>query len=397
MNYAVLFVFSLSLIQSLPAFSQIGEKVPDYTFLDILNRDNEKFTLSEQKKPLIIEFWATWCSPCIPAMKKLEEIQDRYGDQLEILTVSIDQRENLLRYIQNTSTDLRIAFDTTHIQTFNYRYLSTTFLIDENGIIKAVTYPKHINDAVLEDFINGRDLNLPNILKQEEEIETNELVIISELKDLEVQYSLTHENNKEKFSNKILRTEVGTPYALDFKNVSLVRLFSDIYELPTSARLHFKEISDLSSIEQEKYCFTFEKSDASSINLLEEAKKVLNEHLKVKAEPVSMELDSVITLVISDESKLPKESKAEKMTYEYIGPYFRGGKIPIDVLVAYLENEFQEPVEDLTDIIGKYDIELNWNFENPRSINTALEVYGLKLERSSHPLTIDMVRLYIEE
>jgi len=44
----------------------------------------------ENKKPLLINFWATWCGPCREEIPSLVELQQNYGDQLVVLGVSID-------------------------------------------------------------------------------------------------------------------------------------------------------------------------------------------------------------------------------------------------------------------------------------------------------------------
>ena len=55
--------------------------------------DVEKM-IAESKKPLIINFWATWCKPCIEEIPYfLEEIKDHQQDSLTILLVSLDFKE----------------------------------------------------------------------------------------------------------------------------------------------------------------------------------------------------------------------------------------------------------------------------------------------------------------
>jgi thiol-disulfide isomerase/thioredoxin len=90
----------LLLFATITSFGQIktGEKVPQYIFKEILNGDKKPFDISTQDKHLILEFWATYCAPCIPAMKELEHYQNKFGNQLEILTISHDKLNNLLRY-----------------------------------------------------------------------------------------------------------------------------------------------------------------------------------------------------------------------------------------------------------------------------------------------------------
>jgi thiol-disulfide isomerase/thioredoxin len=55
--------------------------------------DVEKM-IAESKNPLIINFWATWCKPCIEEIPYfLEEIKDHQQDSLTILLVSLDFKE----------------------------------------------------------------------------------------------------------------------------------------------------------------------------------------------------------------------------------------------------------------------------------------------------------------
>ena len=124
----------------------------------MLNADQKAFSLNDIERPLLIEFWATWCSPCVPAMSKLEDFQRIYASQLDIITVSTDSKSNLIRYIDNTRTSLKIAFDTTHHNIFNYQNIPHAVLIDKNGITKAITTPDKITADIINDLIAGKDI-----------------------------------------------------------------------------------------------------------------------------------------------------------------------------------------------------------------------------------------------
>jgi thiol-disulfide isomerase/thioredoxin len=374
------------LFAAITCFGQvkIGEKVPPYVFKDILNGDKKPFDISTQGKPLILEFWATWCSPCIPAMKELELYQKKFGDQLEILTISTDRLSNLLRYINTTKTSLKIAKDSTHKDIFHYKEIPHTVLIDKNGIIQAITTPNLLTEKIIADFVAGKEIE---IIKKE--LKPTNLNLFQEVTNEFYQYTLTSENKNLLFKNEIKRNETNEPVSLEFNNVSIYRLFTDIYELTTAARLDV----NFDSLSVNKYCFKLEQSAGYSKNILENAKEILNENSGFKARLIEKTIDSLYTLQVIDRSRLPNRSLNEKQSIESRGPYFKGIKITSNQLIWYLENLTELPVEDKTGIEFDFDIELNWNFGYPKTLNEELKKYGLTLKKSTVPEKIVLLEI----
>jgi thiol-disulfide isomerase/thioredoxin len=87
-----------------PARRVIPERLPDITMSD---RDGRLRQLSEWAgRPLLINFWATWCAPCrreIPLLKSLRV--ERRAQRLEVIGIAIDFRDAVLEYAREIKLD----------------------------------------------------------------------------------------------------------------------------------------------------------------------------------------------------------------------------------------------------------------------------------------------------
>ena len=90
-----------------PKQHPIPETLPAIALPD---RDGVTRPLSEWRgRPVIVNFWATWCGPCreeIPLLKALRN--ERSRDRLEIVGIAIDQRDEVLKYARNIGIDYPI-------------------------------------------------------------------------------------------------------------------------------------------------------------------------------------------------------------------------------------------------------------------------------------------------
>lgn len=57
--------------------------------------DQEARELIESGKPLVIDFWATWCGPCIKLGPVVEELAEKYGDKVTVAKVNIDENDEV--------------------------------------------------------------------------------------------------------------------------------------------------------------------------------------------------------------------------------------------------------------------------------------------------------------
>jgi peroxiredoxin len=115
----------------------IGTAAPDFTVQDA----DHKVTLHDLRGQIVVlNFWATWCPPCVEEMPSLEQLQQRYRSKgVVVLGVSIDDDNGAYHeFLKDHKVDfLTVRDDTKHSSilygTFKY---PETYIIDRNGIVR---------------------------------------------------------------------------------------------------------------------------------------------------------------------------------------------------------------------------------------------------------------------
>ena len=117
---------------------QIGNLAPDFS---LVNATGESVSLSDFKgKPVLINFWATWCPSCQEEMPFLQQVYDNWSRKGLIL-LAIDTGESpakVKEYFAKESLSLPVLFDFTGSTSDKYGVsaIPTTFFIDGAGVIR---------------------------------------------------------------------------------------------------------------------------------------------------------------------------------------------------------------------------------------------------------------------
>ena len=116
-------------------------KAPDFTVTD---GDGRAVTLSSYfGKPIVLNFWASWCGPCKMEMPDFQETFEARGEEVQFLMVNLTTgRETLTTAKQHIATcgyTLPVLFDTSAEAASVYRVSSipTTYFIDAEGYLVA--------------------------------------------------------------------------------------------------------------------------------------------------------------------------------------------------------------------------------------------------------------------
>lgn len=106
--------------------------------------DGRNISLEEElaQGPVVLDFWATWCKPCIQALPKLAEIAADYQDRgVRVYTVNIDGPRNLAKirpFLQRHRLQLPVLLDRTNQVMKQFQLLAppaTLVLTAEGGVV----------------------------------------------------------------------------------------------------------------------------------------------------------------------------------------------------------------------------------------------------------------------
>lgn len=155
--------------------NNMGSKIPE------LKIDNGKYINGDKsasvsdlyrKGGLIINFWATWCLPCLKEQKRLDSLMRIYPD-LSVLSTTYEDSVIVKEFFNRVglpkSTAMVItANDTSFHKYFEHRIIPHNIWVDKKGMIKAVTGGDEINEKNIKNFLV--DSNLGSIYHKNDDL-----------------------------------------------------------------------------------------------------------------------------------------------------------------------------------------------------------------------------------
>ena len=137
--------------------AQPGTPVPGFTLPDLEGRMH---TLDDLKgKVVVLNFWATWCPPCIEEMPSLEKLHEALASKgLAVVAVSVDERfSDIERFVDEWNLTFTVLHDngmkvSRSYQTFKY---PETYIIDRNGRLKSKVVGERdwVAPSVIRDLV----------------------------------------------------------------------------------------------------------------------------------------------------------------------------------------------------------------------------------------------------
>lgn len=132
---------------------------PDFTVLD---KDGNTVRLSDKfGKPVVINFWATWCPPCKQELPDFDKLCKEYGDRVVFMMVNLtdgyrDTVDGTKRFVSGKGYTFPVYFDTKDnaASAYNVSSIPQTTFIDAKGNIYT-TRIGAMNEAMLRIYLNA--------------------------------------------------------------------------------------------------------------------------------------------------------------------------------------------------------------------------------------------------
>jgi thiol-disulfide isomerase/thioredoxin len=147
-----------------------GDTIPDLTIKNLLYKDDDSIRISDLRgKLILLDFWATYCIPCVRNMKKLDSLQDQFVNELKVIAVTHEDQKRVSDFFNRRKESHRISIvtnDTVLNELFPHSVVPHYAWIDSEGKLLATTSVESVTAANISkvivgespDFVEKRDI-----------------------------------------------------------------------------------------------------------------------------------------------------------------------------------------------------------------------------------------------
>lgn len=376
-----------------------GNRFPDILIKELSNAPTKEFYLNRdgKKSYYILNFWGTWCSPCIPEMDSLAIYQKLFNDKIQVIAISDDDENRKAAFLKKRPSGIWLATDTAYTlyNMLNLAYVGQSVIIGPDKKIVSVVRTDSINRFLLNRLLKGDKIPVSAGFKE---------IGISTKGDPFGIDSLTTHSISIRGYKKGQRSMGQLYFEGPFKhrratwyNASIGLLYRAAYGIKTYQQQEFYDASvkpeeinnhnlkDTSAL----YCVDILVAEHQKDSLYQMLQKFLPMYLPVKARSERRMIPVYVLKRITDGTNSLPVSVAKESSYSFSGRGYNGIKVTLANFASdYLSNELTLPVVDETGLNGFFDIKTEVSVRDIENIKQSIEKLGLKVEKTTREMNV---------
>jgi len=115
-------------------------------------------------RPVVVEFWATWCGPCVDNIPHLNELAETYsGRAVQFISITDETDSDLVeRFLKGHPIRGWVGFDkdASTFKRYGMGGRPQTVLISSTGVVRGLAHPVSVTPQVLDDLLGDKPLNI---------------------------------------------------------------------------------------------------------------------------------------------------------------------------------------------------------------------------------------------
>lgn len=393
--------FTLFLLISLPfiAFAQgvsikAGDDFPLIPIKDVLinNRLTKQFDIDQtnDNKFYVLNFWGTWCSPCIPEMDTLASLQKANANKIQVIAISNESVSRLQNYLKTKPSRVWIASDTTALfyRLFNLNYVGQSVIVDAHHKVVAIVKTQAINQKMLNDLYKGVIIASNADLKEKPINTANDIFGVDST--LTSSFAVkSYMVGQRSMGKRYLGDGPFKQRRLSYINIGIETIYKSAYNIVSENQVIWEADKKKWNNYEERavlYCVDLLVSDDDKDSLFTILQHRLDATLPVKARIEYRKMP--VYVLINNNFHLSPTTSTES-SYGFSGMGYEGKAVTIASFAAeYLTNELDLPVVDETKLTGQYDVKTTMEMRTMGNVRKSVEVLGLRLEKQERIMKV---------